>query len=101
MLRTTLLAAIAAIVLPAATALASTSWTTSGVNFRSGPGSYYDLVGYLPKCAKLVIYEYQDGWVLVDWDGSRGWVSGRYLSDSNAHCGNGGKKSSGGYSSGY
>jgi N-acetylmuramoyl-L-alanine amidase len=87
MLRTTILATIAAIVLPAATALADTSWTTSGVNFRSGPGKYYDVIGYLPKCAKLETYEYQDGWVEISWEGSRGWVSGRYLADSNAHCG--------------
>ena len=87
MLRTMLLATIAAIVLPAAAALADTSWTASGVNFRSGPGSYYDIVGYLPKCAKVTTYEYKDGWVQVDWKGDRGWVSGRYLASSNAHCG--------------
>ena len=55
------------------------------------------VVGYLPKCAKLETYEYKDGWVQVDWKGSRGWVSGRYLAQSNDDCGYGNDAPSGSY----
>lgn len=100
MLRKIVSAALLAAVLPAA-AMAGSSWTTSGVNFRTGPGTYYDVIGYLPKCAELTTYGYDNGWVEVSWEGQRGWVSAKYLADSNGHCGYGAKKKSGGYDSGY
>lgn len=96
-------AAVIATLLPAA-AMAGSSWTTSGVNFRSGPGTGYDAIGYLPKCAALDTYGYQDGWVQVGWQGQRGWVSAKYLAQTKAHCSYGRKKAyghSGGYNSGY
>ncbi|MGA0539873.1 SH3 domain-containing protein [Neotabrizicola sp. VNH66] len=93
MFRKIIAAAVITATLPFA-ALAG-SWTTSGVNFRSGPGTYYDVIGYLPKCASVTAYDWQDGWVQVSWEGQRGWVSAKYLADSNAHCGYGKKKKSG------
>lgn len=99
MFRKIVSAALLAAVLPAA-AMAGSSWTTSGVNFRAGPGTYYDVIGYLPHCAKLTTYGYDSGWVEVSWEGQRGWVSGKYLAESNSHCGKA-KKKSGGYGGGY
>lgn len=91
-------AALAATTLITATsAMASTAWTTNGVNFRSGPGTYYDVIGYLPRCADVATYEYQDGWVEVRWDGATGWVAAKYLAESNYHC-SAKKKSYGGSS---
>ncbi|MCB6177791.1 SH3 domain-containing protein [Rhodobacter sp. Har01] len=103
MFRTLATAALIAATLPAA-AMAASHWTTGGVNFRTGPGTYYDVIGYLPKCAALDSYGWQDGWVEISWEGQRGWVSGKYLAESNAHCGYGKKKAYEGgdtYSSGY
>lgn len=100
MFRKIVSAALLATLVPAA-AMAGSSWTTSGVNFRTGPGTYYDVIGYLPKCAALDTYGYQDGWVEVVWEGQRGWVSSKYLADSNAHCGYGKKKSGYGDSGNY
>jgi uncharacterized protein YraI len=94
--------AAALIALTAAPAFAGAAWTTNGANLRSGPGKAYDIVGYLPECAKLKTYEYEGSWVKVSWNGAYGWVTARYISESNGHCGggyNGGSK--GGYDSGY
>ncbi len=87
MLRNALLAAATLItLLPAGAAMASNAWTTTALNFRQGPGTYYPVVHALPYCAALTTYEWQNGWVRAEWDGNYGWVSGRYVSDSNAHC---------------
>ncbi|PTX01957.1 SH3 domain-containing protein [Pararhodobacter aggregans] len=88
MLRNALIAATLALI-PAA-ASAADSWTTAGVNFRSGPSAYYPVIATLPHCAAITTYEWQDGWVRAEWQGGYGWLSGRYVSDSNAHCSYGG-----------
>ena len=87
MTRTPLLATlVAALLLPASGALAANAWTTTALNFRDGPGTHYPVVHYLPHCAALTTYEWQDGWVRAEWDGQYGWVSGRYVVESNTHC---------------
>lgn len=94
MFRKILAVALIAATLPVS-AFAGASWTTAGVNFRTGPGTYYDVIGYLPKCAKLTSYGYENGWVQVMWEGTRGWVAGSYLAETNSHCGHAKKKKSG------
>lgn len=84
--KTLLAAAALAALLPASGAMAANAWTTTALNFREGPGTYYPVLHYLPHCAALTTYEWQDGWVRAEWDGRWGWVSGRYVAESNAHC---------------
>lgn len=87
MIRKTLLAALAVAALtPAGAAMASNAWTTTALNFREGPSTHYPVIAYLPHCAALTTYEWQDGWVRAEWDGQYGWVSGRYIAETNAHC---------------
>lgn len=84
MFRTTALAA--ALTLTAAAAQASPAWTTSGVNFRAGPGTWHPVIVYLPRCAVLEVQRYENGWAYASWQGQWGWLSQRYVSGSNSHC---------------
>ena len=97
MIRTALLAALAASTFAGAAAAAS-GWTTTGLNFRDGPGTQYRSVAYLPHCAELTTYEWQGGWVRAEWQGQYGWVAARYVAENNAHCTNYGST---GHSTGY
>lgn len=93
MLRTTLKTASLAIALTVATAgtsLASTGWTTSGVNFRSGPGSGYGVIGWIDRCARVTLQYRQGGWYRITWSGRQGWVAARYVTSSSSHCGGSG-----------
>lgn len=52
------------------------------LNIRSGPGTDYDIVGKAPKDSLLLIVGYTyaiDDWLLIDYDGTVGWVSSEYL----------------------
>ena len=52
------------------------------LNIRSGPGTDYDVVGKAPKDSLLLIVGYTyaiDDWLLIDYDGTVGWVSSEYL----------------------
>ncbi len=84
MLRTALLAALTALAL--SPAHATPAWTTSSLNFREGPGAYYAIIGYLPRCAALTTSEWRDGWVRVVWEGRSGWVNAAQVSQNRAHC---------------
>ncbi|WP_370207670.1 SH3 domain-containing protein [Pararhodobacter marinus] len=95
-----LLIAATLTLLPAA-ASASEAWTTGGVNFRSGPSTHYTVITTLPRCAVIHTHEWQDGWVRASWQGRYGWLSGRYVSDSNAHCNAGYRPAPSGGHSGY
>ncbi|PWE31066.1 hypothetical protein C4N9_04765 [Pararhodobacter marinus] len=95
-----LLIAATLTLLPAA-ASASEAWTTGGVNFRSGPSTHYAVITTLPRCAVIDTHEWQDGWVRASWQGRYGWLSGRYVSDSNAHCNAGYRPAASGGHSGY
>ncbi|MBE2277929.1 MAG: SH3 domain-containing protein [Rhodobacteraceae bacterium] len=85
MFRKFLTAALIVAALPAA-ALAGNGWTTGGVKFRSGPGTQYNAIATLPKCAAVTTYGSKGGWVEIAWQGQRGWISAKYLAHSNAHC---------------
>lgn len=87
MIRQTLLAALA--LLPATLAGAQSApnaWSTTPVNFREAPGSHAAVVAWVPHCAALTTYEWQDGWVRATWEAQTGWVWGAYLAASNTHC---------------
>ncbi len=81
------LALAAAIALTSAgAAVANPGWTTQDLNFRTGPGSDYDVIAALHVCTRVYVYESYRGWYRVTWEGYQGWVSTRYISGSDAHC---------------
>lgn len=58
--------------------------TTTSVNFRSGPGTNYSSIRTLPADTAVDIAECEDSgsWCAVTVKGQRGFVSGRYLDQS-------------------
>ena len=52
------------------------------LNIRSGPSTDYEIIGKAPKDAIVTIMGYMDAiddWLLIDYDGTVGWVSSEYL----------------------
>lgn len=87
MLRQTLIAAFSLLSAGAASAQsAPNAWSTTALNFRDAPNNYANVVAYVPHCAAITTYEWQDGWFRATWDTQAGWVWGAYLAASNAHC---------------
>lgn len=56
----------------------------SGLRFRSGPGTNYDIIDNLNAGAEPAITGYADRpdgrWWQITWGGRAGWVSGQYVS---------------------
>lgn len=69
-----------------ASAFASSGWTTAGVNFRDGPGSYYAKIGTISRCAHVEYDRSENGWYRVNWNGRWGWVSARYITTDSGYC---------------
>lgn len=70
------------------TSIAASGWTTGNVNFREGPGTNYYSIGSISRCAQVVVGEQRNGWYRVQWNGSWGWVAGRYISWDRGYCSN-------------
>lgn len=49
------------------------------LNIRSGPGTNYELTGYLPKNAYCYVLEVKDGWAKISSGSIKGYVSTDYL----------------------
>jgi hypothetical protein len=71
-------------ILASAPALAAPGTTTTSVNFRSGPGTNFSSIRTLPAGTALDIGECEGSgsWCAVTVKGQRGFVSGRYLQES-------------------
>jgi uncharacterized protein YraI len=54
--------------------------TTVNVNLRASPGVSFSIVDIVPR-GSLVNARYciSNGWCSVRWQGSKGWINGRYL----------------------
>lgn len=67
--------------LAATAASASTYWVKYGItlNARSGPGTYYDVIGKFHSCNAVNVVDYQNGWAKISYNGYNYWVSSRYL----------------------
>lgn len=52
---------------------------TSSLNVRSGYGTSNPVIGTLAKGAKVDIYETQNGWHKVNFNGNYGYISGSYV----------------------
>ncbi len=63
--------------------------TTASVNFRSGPGTNHPMIRTLPAGTGVEIGDCEDSgsWCAVTVEGRRGFVSGRYLEESQAREG--------------
>ena len=70
----------------AGAAIANPGWTTQDLNFRTGPGSGYQVIASLNACTRVHVYESYGSWYRVTWNGYEGWVSARYVSGDDAHC---------------
>ena len=53
--------------------------TADVLNFRDGPGTYYQVIGQIYRNEQVVILGSQDGWYNVSYAGMTGWVSGDYV----------------------
>ena len=75
---------LAASIMAVEPALAAPGVTTASVNFRSGPGTNYSSLRTLPAGASVDIGECEGSgsWCAVTVKGQRGFVSGRYLQQS-------------------
>ena len=53
----------------------------SGLNLRVGPGTDYGIIDEIPAnaCDVQAHNQRRQDWLAVEWQGSLGWVSGRYL----------------------
>ncbi len=51
---------------------------TDQVNFRSGAGTGYALLGTIPRNALLTVEEVSGSWFRVTFDGRTGWISSNY-----------------------
>lgn len=80
-------AVLAATALTASAASATSAWIQHGVhlNARSGPGTYYDVLGTFDPCTRVHIVGYKNGWAKVSFNNSYYWVSSKYL--RNSACG--------------
>ncbi|MGD6894606.1 N-acetylmuramoyl-L-alanine amidase [Bacillus infantis] len=56
--------------------------TASDLNVRTGPGTNYNVIGSLPKEAKVTIYYSQGDWVYASSGSLKGFVHSGYLADS-------------------
>lgn len=74
-------AIIAATAMGATAATASTAWIEKGVklNARSGPGTYYKVIGTFHPCTKIHVVGWKNGWAKVSYNHHYYWVSGKYL----------------------
>ncbi len=89
---------------PASGDITATAVTKSSVNFRTGPGTNYTKLGSVPGGTNLNVYGESNGWSLVAYQGTQGYIRNDYLtitpvsSGSNNSSGNqGGSGSSDGY----
>lgn len=59
---------------------AAAARTIANVNLRASPGVSYSILNVVPR-GTLVNARYciSNGWCRVEWRGSKGWISGRYL----------------------
>ncbi len=65
---------------------ATTGWTTSDLNMRTGPGTGFAVQTVVPRCGQVTIISSQDGWHYIAARNRNGWVSGRFVARNDHHC---------------
>ncbi len=69
----------AAVLVSAASAIASPALVTADLNLRAGPGVQHRSVGVVPGGSTVNVFECQQGWCAVSAFGRNGFVKGDYL----------------------
>lgn len=69
------------ILVPGVAAAATSAIVTTDLNYRTGPGTGYQVIDVIPAGGHVTVYGCLSGynWCDVSWAGLRGWVSGNYL----------------------
>ncbi|WP_428644691.1 SH3 domain-containing protein [Roseibium sp.] len=54
---------------------------STNLNYRAGPGTNYQVVGTIPQGGLVTVYQCSESynWCDIDYAGSRGWASSKYL----------------------
>ncbi len=80
-MKTFIISAItAAATLAGTAAVADQVWVgNSHLNYRTGPGQNYPVVGTFTPCTALQTYDTQYGWVQVQYQNTYYWVHGDYI----------------------
>lgn len=97
MFKRALFAAAIIVATTTASMAAGAGWTTGGVNFRDGAGTYYAKIGSIPRCASIQLDYVSNGWYRVQWNGRWGWIAQRYVTTDSGYCAGGYSAPSGGY----
>jgi uncharacterized protein YgiM (DUF1202 family) len=58
-------------------------WTNNGVNMRTEPNVNGSVITVLDARTKLTLLGEEDGWVLVSYNGTQGYVFADYITDTN------------------
>ncbi len=58
--------------------------SSNGLNMRVGPSTEHALVTTLAKGSSVKVLSTSNGWAYVNYNGTKGWVSAQYLSDTNS-----------------
>lgn len=80
-------AVLAAIVAMPAQAQQGQATVTTDLNHREGPGRDYRVIQVLPGGATVAVFECEQGWCRVRYDGRTGWAFDNYLRFSEAASG--------------
>ncbi|WP_177176376.1 peptidoglycan-binding protein [Piscibacillus halophilus] len=63
---------------------------TDNLNFREGPSTNYDRITTIPNGSEIdIIGEHESGWLNIQYNGTKGWVSGDYVDIKNLYYVNG------------
>ena len=62
--------------------------TGSSVNFRKGPGTNYSIIKTLSKGTKVGFISESNGWAKINYNGSMGYISSKYLVAINSNNNN-------------
>ena len=62
--------------------------TGSSVNFRKGPGTNYSIIKTLSKGTKVGFISESNGWAKINYNGSIGYISSKYLGAINSNNNN-------------
>ncbi|WP_455538591.1 SH3 domain-containing protein [Terrisporobacter sp.] len=58
---------------------------TKSLNFRKEPSTDYEIIRSLPQKSEVEVVPMKDGWTLVRYNGTLGFVSTKYLSNKSTN----------------
>ena len=79
--RTALITLILSVFMACTVMAFETRTVTTDMNFRTGPGSGYELIGGIPAGASVTYYNSESGWDRVSYNGQTGYAYSDYLTE--------------------